>query len=95
MAEFTFQFDMPPLPFNRPARDGQAETNSSAGTRSRLVDAIKPLKDFLPVFRSDSWTLIGDFDHDVSGRSSDPQTDRQPFAAITNRVVYDVQQSES
>ena len=71
--------------------DGQTQTNTSASTRSRLVDPIKPLKYFFPVFRSDSWTLVGDFYHDVCLVSSDPRADRQPFAAVTNRVVYEVQ----
>jgi hypothetical protein len=79
---------MPPLSFNRPARDSQAETCTSTSTRSRLVDAVKPIKNFLLVLRRDSWTLVDDFYHGVCAASSDPQADKQPFCAVADRVVY-------
>src|SRR5262249_57887458 len=86
---------MPPLPFNRPASDGQAETRASTSTGSRLIDPVKPLKDFLLVFRSDSWTLVDYLCDSVCLLSSNPQTDHQPFSAVANRVVHEVQQGKT
>src|SRR5258708_20956797 len=94
-ASLSFLYDMPPLPFNRPAGDGQAETCTSTSTRSRLIDPVKPLKNFLLVFRSDSWTLVDYLYDSVCLLSSNPQADHQPFDAVANRVVHEVQQGKT
>src|SRR5258708_26808196 len=82
LAGFTFQFDMSPLPFNGPSRDGQAETGTSTITRPPAIDAVKSFKDFLMVLEGNYRTLLPYLYQTCFILRVSPQSDRRPPLAV-------------
>src|SRR5258708_3636658 len=91
LAGFTFQFDMSPLPFNGPSRDGQAETGTATITRPPAIDAVKSFKDSLMVLKGNSRTLVHYLYQTCFILRFNAQADRRPLVAVANCVLDQVQ----
>src|SRR2546425_2418498 len=90
----TFELDAPPVRFDRPARDGEAQPESARVSRAAGVHAVEAVEDPLAVYRGDPRPGVLHLDRRLPQRRlRDPHADRALIRSVLDCVVEEIDQT--